>query len=42
MMLEYGEIDKGIRLAEGGNDKSLTARCYLSDARVLIAAKVKE
>ena len=40
MLLHYGENDRGIQLAEEGHDKTLTARCYLKKARVLMAAKV--
>ena len=40
MMLHYGENDRGIQLAEEGDDKTLRAHCYLKKARVLRAAKV--
>ena len=42
MLLRNGHFDKGIRFAEEGNDKALTAQCCLYKAHVLMAAKVKE
>ena len=42
LLLHKGHIDKGIGLAEAGNDEALIARCCLYKAHVLIAAKVKK